>query len=314
MRELAGSTPSSWAPDLPVARVVAEADRFDGVLHREQLLALGVSGSSISRLVERGWLARRFDAVYSVGRRRLTQRGRHRAALLAVGGDAALAGFAAGEVQRVIEGESARIDVVTTTRGLDDLDGVRVHCVRRLPPEEVVVIDGMRATSVARTLLDLAALVSAKSLLDCCSRAAAQGKYDRLAILAVLGRGRRGSRALRKVLATMDVGEGHTRSELEHAFRRLIERYAITPPEFNSRLWAGDRSIVPDALWRDLRFVVELDSRRHHGHEPGFFKDREKDLIYEELGLNKLPLTWRQVVGQETRVAAALIKRVGTIG
>ncbi len=312
MSELAGLRPSRWASDLPVDAIVRAADRFDGVLHREQLLALGVSGSSISRLVARRWLTRQFGEVYSVGRSRLTQRGRHRAALLAVGGDAALAAFAAAEIHRLIDGESVRIDVATTTRGLDDLDGaVRVHGVRRLPPAEVVVTDGLRVTSVARTLLDLAALVSAKTLFDCCSRAAAQGTYDRVAILNVLGRGRRGSRALRKLLATMDVGTGHTKQELEHAFRRMIERYDINPPEFNARLRVGDTSIVPDGFWRDARFAVELDSRRIHGNEPGIFKDREKHLVYAELGIDFLPLTWRQVVGQEQRVAQALIRRVG---
>lgn len=311
MTDPADETRAYRASRLPVRVLLEAADEHDGVLTRAQLLELGMSGSAISRGVERGLLRRRATGVYSVGRHRLTQRGRHRAALLAVGPGACLSHFAAAEHLGLLDGESLRIDVMTTARGLRGRDGVRVHCVRRLEPDEVVVHRGLRVTSVAKTLLDLAALVGRGTLMGMCARAAATGRYDRLAILGVLGRGRRGSRALRSVLATLAVGDGHTREELEHAFRRLIVRHGIAAPVFNDRLVIGGRVLRPDAHWRAARFVVELDSRRWHGTEPGFFRDREKDLAYAEHGLDHLRLTWRQVVGEEARVARILLARVG---
>jgi very-short-patch-repair endonuclease len=105
----------------------------------------------------------------------------------------------------------------------------------------------------------------------------------------------------------LDVGGGHTRSELEDALHVLIGRHRIRPPLFNEPLG----SYVADALWPEQHLVVELDSRMAHNSEPAFFTDREKDLVYAEHGLECLRLTWRQVVGQETRIAGLLLSRVG---
>lgn len=293
------------------ARVVARGDLTDGVVTTAELLELGLSSSAIGRRVVRGTLDARYRGVYTVGRSVLSQRGRHRAALHAIGKDTWLSFFAAAERHGILSGESARIDVTTTRSGLDDRNDIRVHWTRRLPDAERDIADGLRVTSVARTLLDLATLVSDRTLMTICGNAATRRIYDRAAVFAVLGRGRHGSAALRRLLATLDVGEGHTRSELEHAFRILIARHHIAPPAFNHALAHQGVIVVPDGYWEDARFVVELDSREFHDHEAGFLTDIEKDLVYEELGLARLRLTWRQVVGQEHRIAAALARRVG---
>jgi hypothetical protein len=311
--ELTELVPGDREPAQSVdARIISKADEQDGLVTNVDLQELGVSTSAISRRVARGFLVRKSQGVYAVGREVLTQRGRHRAALLSVGDEACLSHFAAAEHRALMSGESVRIDITTTRKGLRQRPGLRIHCVRSLAPHEVTTYKGLRVTSVARTLLDLAGLVSDKTLMDLCARAAAKHLYNRIEILAMLGRGRRGCKALRRVLATFDVGQGHTKRELEHAFRRLIERHDIAPPIFNARIAAGDREISPDALWRELRFVVELDSREFHDNDPAFYTDREKDLLYEELGLASLRLTWNHVVGEEARIASVLKKRVGT--
>jgi hypothetical protein len=299
----------------PVDRAIAElASSLDGVLEQADLIAIGVSRWAIKRRVDRGLLIELYPRVYAVGHSALSQRGRHRAALCAAGEQGWLTAFAAIDCWGLGDGRSTRIDIVTRNRSAKPRLGYHLHRPRRLEAHEVTVHKGLRVATVARMLLDMAGLVGDKTLMDLCARAASKGLYDRLAILAVLGRGRRGSRALRRVLATLDVGEGHTKGELEHAFRRLVKRYNITPPVFNMRLHAGGRSLVPDAVWQEPRLVVELDSREFHDNEPGFYNDREKDLIYAELDLDCLRLTWRQVVGEEERVARALICRVGATG
>lgn len=288
------------------------ADRRDGVLTHAELRGLGLSASAITRRVERGLLFRRFDSIYAVGREELSVRGRRRAALLGAGDGACLTAWAALEHRGILEGESGRIDVLTARRGVRQIGGeVTIHSTSRLAPTDVTVWRGLLVASPPRALLTLAALAGDATLTDACAQAAAARQYDRLAILEVLGRGHHGSGALRRVMATFDCGRGHTRRELEHAFRRLVARHDIEPPVFNPRLAAG---VVPDAYWPGAAFVVELDSRRHHDTEPAFARDREKDLVYAELGLECLRLTWRHVVGEEARVAAVLVNRVGATG
>lgn len=297
-------------PQRVAARIAWAADRRHGVLTTAHLLELGLSRSAISRWADAGRLFRCYKGVYAVGRARLTQAGEWRAALDAVGGDARISHDSAVEFLEWRRSFSRPIHVTTSRRGVRQRRGLRIHVAPGDGP--VVTRDGLRVTSPARTLADMAALVDDKALMRLCSAAAFKRQFDRGELLSLLGRGRPGAARLRRVLATLDVGGGVTRTELEHAFRRLIQRHRITPPRFNHELWAAGRKLVPDAAWMEHRFVIELDSRLGHGDEVSLFNDGEKDLIYEEIGLRCLRLTWRHVVRQEARTARALIARVGS--
>lgn len=292
-------------------RIERAGARRDGVLTSAQLRALGLDDRAIARRAAAGLLFRRHRGVYAVGRRDLTPRGEFRAALDAIGEDASLSFATAVGLWRLADLLVLPVHV-TTPRALSQRRGIRLHRAS-LPPAESVTHAGFPVTSVARTILDMASVLDDTGVMQLCSAAAARGRYDRAALEAVLAAGRPGTARLRRVLATLDVGAGHTREELEHRFRRLVERHGIRPPEFNAPLrTAAGRIVVPDAAWLDRGFVVELDSRSFHDHEPARFRDREKDLAYAELGLSCPRLTWRQVVVEERRTAAVLRRRVGT--
>jgi hypothetical protein len=60
-----------------------------------------------------------------------------------------------------------------------EIPGVVVHRVRSLHPEDVVTLpDGLRVTSVARTLIDLAEVITQDELRTAFARAAAGGLLD----------------------------------------------------------------------------------------------------------------------------------------
>ncbi len=62
--------------------------------------------------------------------------------------------------------------------------GVVVHYVPELHPDDVTVIDGIRVTSVARTLVDLAETMTYCELRACWVRACKQGQLDMEAVRA----------------------------------------------------------------------------------------------------------------------------------
>jgi hypothetical protein len=104
--------------------------------------------------------------VYAVGYPALTLTGRFVAAVLACGHRASLSFFACGAYWEFMRWEERLIDVTvigTTTRRIA---GVRVHRARSLDERDVWQRDGMRVTSPARTLLDLAAVLPPDALLD----------------------------------------------------------------------------------------------------------------------------------------------------
>jgi very-short-patch-repair endonuclease len=99
-----------------------------------------------------------------------------------------------------------------------------------------------------------------------------------------------------------DLAGDRTRSELEQRFLRLCRRHGLQAPEVNVRI----DSFLVDFLWRDRRVVVETDGYRYHRGRAAFEDDRVRDLRLRELGYDVIRLSYRQVAGDPSGVAAVL--------
>ncbi len=284
------------------------AARRHHVLTTEHLLKLGMSRRQISRWEAAGRLHRKHRGVYAVGRADLDRQGVWQAALDAVGGDAALSHASAVEAWNWRSTCTIPVHVSTSRSGLRQRDGIVIHSV--VP--DAMKHNGQRVTRPARTLADVAPDEDDDGLLRLCSAAAYRRHFDARLLKAQLNRRPAGADRLRRVLRLLDAADGHTRSELELRFRKLIARHRIARPSFNEAIALPDgRTVIPDAIWWEHGLVIELDSRDAHDHEPGQLNDAEKNLIYAELGLECLRLRWRHVVDEEQRVADVLVARVG---
>ena len=175
------------------------------------------------------------------------------------------------------------------------MPGVCLHRPRRI---ERVPHRGLPVTTVERTLLDLAAVVSPAKL----RRTLAEADYRRLldvpAVEALLSRGRPGAAALRAALAEHMPHLARTRSELEQRFLLLCRTGGIPLPEVNVLV----EGFLVDALWREPRVAVELDGHTAHATPAAIERDRRRDLALRAAGFVVLRYTWRQV----TREAAAV--------
>ncbi len=100
--------------------------------------------------------------MYAVSQSPLSMRGRYLAAVMACGPRAALSYRSAADLRR-IRPSSGPIEV-SVPEVSRELPGVRVHRTRMLDPQDFTVVDGIPVTSVARTLLDLAAVLSPADL------------------------------------------------------------------------------------------------------------------------------------------------------
>ncbi len=109
---------------------------------------------------------------------------------------------------------------------------------------------------MAQTLLDLAADPGHYKLLR---RALAVLDYrdelDIRAIERICGKGRAGSKALKKALATHQPELAHANGELEEAFLYLCEGFNIPIPRFNRSICG----FPVDAYWPEHNLVVEVD-------------------------------------------------------
>jgi hypothetical protein len=99
-----------------------------------------------------------------------------RAAVLAALDGTALSNFAAAAFWTFIPWRERRVEVTIPGSGTRRIAGVRVHRSRSLEPRDVLTRGGIRVTSPARTLLDLAAALPERAL----RRAARQAQALRL--------------------------------------------------------------------------------------------------------------------------------------
>jgi very-short-patch-repair endonuclease len=289
----------------PLDRAVAAlAMRQHGVVARRQLEALGLGRGAVAHRITVGRLHAVHRGVYAVGHRRLSGRGHWMAAVLACGSGAALSHASAAALWELRPSEAPLVDVAVRAGAGRTLAGVRAHRLGGLRDDEVTAVDAIPVTTVARTLLDLAAVVPRRGLERTLDQAEVRELFDLRSLHATLGAhpGHHGAGMLARALREHQAGTTLTRSELEERFLALCNAHAIPRPQVNARV-AG---LEVDFLFAAERLVVEVDGFRFHRGRAAFERDRDRDAILALAGVRVLRFTHRQVSERPGLVAAAL--------
>jgi very-short-patch-repair endonuclease len=288
-----------------VDRRVAElAERQHGVVARRQLREMGVGARAIDHRVQRGRLHLVYRGVYAVGYASLTAEGRIMGAVLASGPGTVASHRAAGTAWGFWH--SNRLDV-TAARARRSRSGVVLH-YRQLAPDEITAVREIPVTTVARTVFDLASVLSRSQLERALDEAEIQLLTDSCSVAEVLERHPRchGAPLLRALLSDRGLGTMRIRSELERQFLKLIRRKRLPMPEMNVRLHVGGRWIECDFVWREARLLVELDGRTFHATPAAFERDRARDRALSVADWKVIRVTWRQLHEQPEHLAADL--------
>jgi very-short-patch-repair endonuclease len=247
------------------------------------------------------WGTRPSARAHGCGRRRLPVRGlliSHRSA-------AALLGF--GKAAPFV------VDLIPAKQRGRNIDGIKAHRVPYPSRTEGGYVNGIPVTSVARTIVDLAGTYGDKELEETVERAATERLLDIATIDAVLAVGpkRRGAPCLRRVLVpwrpvTEAAKYATFRSLFEAKLLPLIGAAGLPLPRFNAPVRTAERTLEVDLLWEHARFVVEADSRKHHGIEVAFERDhlRARELI--AAGYAVLGVTWREAEQEPAAVFAVV--------
>jgi very-short-patch-repair endonuclease len=279
----------------PLDRLIAErAARRHGYVTRQQLLDLGVGASAIKRRLRAGRLIRVHAGVYAVGHVPTTPVARAAAAVLACGESAVLSHGSAAALWGFQKRWPEPIEVTTPTH--HRRPGIRVHRCGTLTRRDLTTHRGIRVTSPARTVRDIAPSLSDQALTRAVNDGLV-GPYLRRAELAELL-----TRLPCERLAAQLSGPEITRSELEDAFRRFARRHGLPAPRCNARV-AG-REV--DVLFAEAGLIVELDSWRFHGTRAAFESDRERDAQMLAAGLSTVRVTWERLREAPEREAARL--------
>ncbi len=268
-------------PHLSVDHLIAQAAApRGGVITRPRLRSLGLTDDEIDYRVATGRLYRVYRGVYLVGHPHLCGHGHRWAALLACGRGAVLSHRSAAAAWDMLYAPATVVDVtVPSHAGRVRRSGIRVRRSKTLTLDVCAVRNGLPVTCMARTLLDIAATESPRTVEMAVEGADAAGVFDLFEIerLAPRGEGIRGAKALYAVLDAALIGTTITRSGLEEAMLALCRRFGLPQPAFNQMLGPWE----VDCLWRSHRLVVEVQSTTFHRtkHQVARDADKEADLM-----------------------------------
>ena len=293
-------------------RLAALAGRQHGVVSLHQLRSLGLGGSGVRDRVAAGRLHGVHRGVYAVGVPLLTPRARWMAATLAYGRAAALSHRSAAAHIGLRANHSGPIDISLPSAVGRSRPGIAVHRSTTLRAEDIATVDGIRCTTVARTLLDLADVLNRRGLERAIEQAEVLRIFNRRQVDLHLTRaaGRHGAPTLRAVLDA-NAEPAFTESELEEAFLDLCEGQGLPRPEVAVWVTTGDGPLKVDFLYRAQRVVVETDGYTFHGHRQAFERDHRRDALLDLAGWKVRRFTWRQIAMDADLVAATVRAALG---
>jgi very-short-patch-repair endonuclease len=271
-------------------------DRQDGVAERQQLLDAGLTERVIDHRLATGRYRRVHQNVYALGP--LSMRGRLVAALLAGGDDSALC-HASALVPYGLRTSVVTIDLAARKQRRDEPQ-LRFHRLI-LNDSEVTRRDGLRVTTIERTLLDIAATGADIRHLAQEAIAKRLTTQRKINTLAANHKGERGAPALRRI-----AGEPHTRSRLERRFLRFLDDNGFPAPITNEPI--GPYTV--DCYWPEYQLVIEVDEGVHRLL---FEEDRARDRYLTGLGLRAMRVTEESlrdesVLREDVRRAARIVR------
>jgi predicted transcriptional regulator of viral defense system len=281
-----------------------------GLVTLGQLEGLGFSRRAIQQRERAGRLHRIHQGVYSLTPGAMTERGLFMAGVLACGPDAVLSHRSAAYLWGLVDEWEVPIDVTAPNRRGRSPGGVAAHRDGSLLPVDKTIRFGIPCTSLARTLLDYAAVAPEWELRKVVAQAEVLRLLDRPAMRALLKRcrRRRGVARLGLILDTIHPQTKRTRSELERLFLSMCAKAADVPePEVNVWLSGADgKRYQADFLWRDERLIVEADSRRFHDTDSAFVKDRKREQQLQLVGWRVSRCTWEEAEQEPRRLALTI--------
>jgi predicted transcriptional regulator of viral defense system len=310
-RKAATYTPELAPPPLE-AKIARLAERQHGVVGLDQLRELGISASGVRSRVAAGRLHRVHSGVYAVGHSLLSRRAHWTAAVLACGPGAVLSHRDAADLIGLRPCSRRRIDVTVRGRARRRRAGIDVHTSRHLDPADVTTVDGIPCTTVARTLVDLAEVLSRREVERAVERAEILRQFDLSALNAIRGRTptRRGASMIASILREY-TAEAPTKNELEKRFLSLCDDVGVPRPQVNVWVELPGGGVEVDFLWEREGLIVETDGWETHGTKVAFERDRERDIRLRLAEWNPVRITWRRIenardaVGHEVRALLA---------
>jgi very-short-patch-repair endonuclease len=224
------------------------------------------------------------------------------AAVLACGPRAFLSHSSAGALWSITDERRRSVHVSLPASLAAHQPGVIVHRRSGLHDHDVVEHEGIRVTSPALTIVDIASTARSVELERAINEADRLDLIDPELLLAAVetmprrpGRARVRDLLDRRAFTLVD-------SELERRFVPIAQQAGLPPPL--TQQWLNGFRV--DFYWPELGLVVETDGLRYHRTPSQQARDRERDQAHTVAGLVSLRFTHAQIRCEALRVEATL--------
>lgn len=168
---------------------------------------------------------------------------------------------------------------------------------RRIPPEWVTTVGGVRMTTPALTAIDLCPQLEGDAI-DRVLRLRAASLADLWAALHSAP-GRRDN-SLRRTLLLDSRDEPW--SKAERVMHRLLREHGITEWIANYAVSVGGRRFYLDIAFPDLKVAIEVDGKIHATDLQVFESDRQRQNLLLIDGWQVLRFTWRRLIDEPQAV------------
>jgi hypothetical protein len=282
-----------------------------------ELMAVGLSAAQIRRLVRQGVLLHVGYGAYAraavagqVASDRVGEQTLLLASVLAVAGPGAVGSHhsaAAIHGLDLLGRHSPEVVAVTRAPGVSRTGrpSVRLH-VAALPCGHVTVRSGVRITSVARTVVDLARTSSFPAgvvVADSALRGKQVSKDELRAVVADCVRWP----GIRQANLVVEFSDGLSESALESISRVAFRDHGIPAPELQVPV-GGDNGVVgrADFLWRRYGTIGEADGAIKYANTSRAISQLRRDAALRAAGFQVVHFTWPEIVKTPGQVAASI--------
>lgn len=284
---------------------VTLAARQHGCVSRAQAIRCGLSADAVGRRCRSRRWARLLPGVYSVRGAPQTPEQRQLAAYLWAGEGAALSHGTAAWCWRFPDATPGipEISHGGNRRGRSD---VVVHRVS-LDDGDATMLDGVRVTTPARTLVDLAARLRSGAF-DAAFHYCLHRRLTTVrAVEAIAARraGRPGAAIVRDALDAYSGGRP-AGSPLEARVARLLRHSGLPAPRRQHPVRAGERVRRLDFAWPQHLVALEVDGYRWHSSRGAWESDRARTSELRRAGWTVVTATHDDVGGDGAGLIAEL--------
>jgi hypothetical protein len=302
-------------PDDAVRAVAELAASQHRVFTRHQAAELNFDRSRVATAIRLGWLDEPYPGVLVMAGGGESWAGRLIAATLADGGHAVVSHRAAARLHRLDGFEHCDLVElsVTSRHRWRRKNEVIAHHVVALDAADVVAVDGIRCTGLARTLADLGAVVEpllVRRALTDVRRRGTSLQWIQRTVERLHRPGQAGTGVLLRQLAAIPFEGRVPDSWFEELLALCLNDPDVPPIVLQYPIRAGDGRVVAktDIGIPSVRLGLEAHSRRFHFGPDAEPLDEQRDLAAGACGWQLHYLGW--FATRRTREVLAIVKQI----